>query len=160
MKKWYKNLKLMVGAATMLGVMAAAPVVHGGILWTGIDPEVHVNGERFNVYIEWPENKTCFIDGMIDVDFWYPKGATATLVSESFSTFPCPTGGLVHALTKTNLKDGNGSDPNQNGILVSAKVNTSVQMPVNVKVYRNGELVQTCSGESDTFVFCEPLKIR
>jgi hypothetical protein len=35
MIKWIKNLKLMIGAATMLGVMAAAPVVHGGILWTG-----------------------------------------------------------------------------------------------------------------------------
>lgn len=159
MRKLAKNLKLTVAVTTMLVMFAVAPVVYGGISWSGIDPVFKVDGHRFNVYIEWPEHKTHFIDGLIDVDIWYPKGADVEFVSEAYDTFLYESEGkkeLIKAFTKTNLKDGADSDPNQGGILVSAKVNTSKRIPVNVKVYHNGELVQFCEGYSDEFVFCDP----
>ena len=162
----------------MLVLVISAGVVHGGGRWSGIDPEVLVDGEKINVYIEWPQGQSCNIDGDIDVDFWYPKGADAQLVfeSESYDEFPCLGSGnssliedgFITVLTKTNLKEGTESDPNQGGIMVSAKVNTAETMPVTIKVYRNTELVdgkpvgdpiQVCNGFSDDFVFCEPLQL-
>ena len=163
-----KKLELLAGLSAMLMLVLSVGVAHGGGRWSGIDPELMVNGEKFNIYIEWPEEDTCLIDGLIDVDVWYPKGTNAELIFESESEFPCDTadGGFIPTLTKTSLKDGTDQDPNQGGIMVSAKVNTSVQMPVTVKVYHNttlvdgkptGEPIQVCEGFSDAFVFCAPL---
>lgn len=156
-----KRLKWMAGASALLALLVIAPVHGKGGRWSGIDPEVRVNNDTINVWIEWPEDQTCLIDGLIDVDIWHPKKADVQLISESYDVFPCDTAkdGYIHALTKTNLKDGTESDPNKGGILVAAKVNTSEQMPVNVKVYRNGKLIQLCEGFSDEFVFCEPYQL-
>ena len=38
MRKLIKNLKLIIAVSTMLALFAVAPVVYGGITWSGIDP--------------------------------------------------------------------------------------------------------------------------
>ena len=49
MKKLVKNIKLMVAVSTMLVMFAIAPVVYGGITWSGFDPIFYVDGTKFNV---------------------------------------------------------------------------------------------------------------
>ncbi len=177
-----RNLKLLSALFAFAVFLAGGSVVYGGLSWTGMDPEILVDGQKFNVYVEWPEGDVCLIDGPIDVDFWYPKGTDANhieveLVMETDASFPCDhssnsslvdENGMIHVLSKTNLKDGTESDSNEGGILLAVKVNTSEQMPVRAYLYHNspgldengkplGTPVQLCEGFSDDFVFCDPL---
>ncbi len=185
MRNWTKSLKWTAGASMLLVMLMAVQVVQGGGRFSGIDPEVLVNEEKFNVYIEWSTDDMCLIDGLIDVNFWYPSGTNtgvteAELVMESDASFPCDhssnsslidENGNIHVVTKTNLKAGTESDPNQGGILVTANVNASEQMPFTVYVYHNspgfnafgkpvGNPVRVCEGFSGEFVFCDPYQFN
>ena len=168
MRKWTKSLKWTAGALMFLVMLMAVPIVQGGGRFSGIDPEVLVNRDKINVYIEWPEHLTCNIHGLIDVNFLYPEDAKVQLTFESHKKFQCDTApnGFVVAHTKTNLKVWDEDDSFQ----VSAKVNTSEIIPVNVLVYHNspgldengkpiGTPVQVCEGFSDELVFCDPYQL-
>ncbi|MDP6452575.1 MAG: hypothetical protein QF898_04630 [SAR202 cluster bacterium] len=183
MRNRIQGIKLFGSILALFIVLGAVAAVSGGGRWSGFDPEVFINNDKFNVYIEWPEEDTCLIDGLVDVNFWYPSNrdssvTEAVLEMESDATFPCDhssnsslidDNGNIHVLTKTDLKEGNNSDPNQGGVLVDVKVNTSEQTTVRVYLYHNsqaldadgkpvGSPVQVCEGFSDDFVSCGPYR--
>ena len=83
MKKWMRNIKLIIAVSTMLAMFAIAPIVHGGISWTGIDPIFLVKDHQFNVIIKWPEQYTCSIEDPIDVTIRMPKNSPYVFISES-----------------------------------------------------------------------------
>jgi hypothetical protein len=151
MKKWYKNLKLMVGAATMLGVMAAAPVAHGGLLWTGIDPIVKTERHTMNIWVEWPTGRECSITGPIAVTV----RAHGQLVSESTESFNCPSGAKTIATATTINAYGDEDDFKVSRTFVPA----ADYFPVAVKVYKNGTLRQTCTGLSNLAFGCATIEL-
>ena len=51
MKKRMRNLKLAAAASAVLMFLIAAPVVYGGLRWTGFDPELEVGGHKVNVTV-------------------------------------------------------------------------------------------------------------
>ena len=46
MRKLMRNVKLVAAASAVLAFMVAAPVVYGGLRWTGFDPELQVGGHK------------------------------------------------------------------------------------------------------------------
>jgi hypothetical protein len=85
--KCLKDLKWVVCGSTLLAMLAVVPIVQGGGRWRGIDPELKYGGHTINVWVEWPEEYTCAIDGAIAMDI---KAPGATLVGESTGTFAAP----------------------------------------------------------------------
>ena len=81
--KLIKNMKMVVGLGATVAMFAIAPVVYGGITWSGIDPIFTVDGYKFNVKIEYPSQYDCDFDDEVEVVVTVPKGASTEFVSES-----------------------------------------------------------------------------
>ncbi len=147
------RLKLTLGlSVAVLMLLAVAPVVHGGISWTGIDPVLLANGHVMNVWVEWKTGRECSITGPISVEI----NARAQLLSESVEVFSC--GDLLSRVsTQTTVKEI--SVP----FLFTLKrvyVPASDSFEVRVKVYRDGVLVRTCEGMTNQSFQCEPVDVN
>ena len=148
MKKLIKNIKLIAGVSTMLAVLAVAPVVYGGISWSGIDPVLKVNRHTFNVWVEWPEGMECSINGPISVTV---HNKNAIFISESTEQFDC--GGTSHTVvTETIVKKKGGP---HNFVIPHVRVPASESFPVQTKVFKNGVFVALCAGQSNENINCD-----
>ena len=145
------RLKWFLGVIIPLLILSmAVPVTYAGVSWTGVDPVFKVNGQQFNVWIEWPSEFTCNVKSPIAVTVRAPRDASVQFVSESEGNFGC---GVI---TKTSTEiDRNGS----NKVHISAQVESDSSFQVNVKVYVNGELVRTYSGASNDTVSGQPVTV-
>ncbi len=142
MKKLMKNVKLMIAVSTMLAMFAIAPVVHGGISWTGIDPIFLVKDHQFNVIIKWPEQYTCSIEDPIDVKIRVPEDSSYVFISES-SDDVGDCGSPQRTITKAKF-GGKGGE-----VKVKARLDSEFDFPFLVEVYLDGELISDQMGDSN-----------
>ncbi len=142
MKKLGNRLKLTLGlSVAVLVLLAVAPVVHGGLSWTGIDPVLLANGHTLNVWVEWPTGRECSINGPILVEVH----ARATLLAESMETFNCATKDNIISTATMVKAIGIPSQFKVEHVFVPS---TQV-FPVRVKVYKDGELGAVCESRSN-----------
>jgi hypothetical protein len=152
MKKGLKNLKLIAGLSTTVALFAVVPVVHGGLFWTGIDSVVESNGHVMNIWVEWPTGRECDINGPISVDV-HTRGVVR---AESVETFTCGEG-LKTVRTQTKVKHiGNPAHFNVEQVIVPS----SDTFPVQVKVYKDGHLAETCHGLSNLPFDCQVISLN
>ena len=143
MRKWMRNIKLIIAVSTMLAMFAVAPVVYGGITWSGIDPVIFINGQKFNVRVEWPSAFDCSISGPINITVTTPRKALVEFISESVDEF---SGCLVETNTEI-ISSAKGSKTTFEAFVPSAE-----SFEVRLKIDRNGELVAVYEGLSNELV--------
>lgn len=152
MKKWMKNIKLIIAVSTMLAMFAIAPVVYGGISWTGIDPILYVNGTKFNVRAELPTEFICSLSGSIAITITVPGDASVDFISESSSDF-----GDCEVETDTEIVRDYGL---KNKILVQAFFPADQSFPVKLKIDRDGAMVAVYEGFSNEVVTGKAVKFN
>ena len=144
MKKLVKNIKLMVAVSTMLVMFAIAPVVYGGITWSGFDPIFYVDGTKFNVRAELPSAFICSISGPIEIGVTVPAGSRVKFISESSYVFDgCEV--------ETNTRIFRDNDLN-NRILVQAFFPADQSFSVKLKIDRDDKMVSVYQGYSNEVV--------
>ena len=148
MKKWMKNLKLMAAVSALIALFAVAPVVYGGVTWSGIDPIFEANGHTFNVFVEWPSGSECSITGPIFVEV---HNKDASFIGESSKPFACDDS-TVTVETDTLFRRIGGP---HNFVVTQMRVPASESFPVRLKVYRDGVLEGVCEGQSQESVNCD-----
>ena len=121
MKKLVKNIKLMVAVSTMLVMFAVAPVVYGGISWTGIDPILYVNGTKFNVRAELPSEFICSLSDDIEIVVTVPEDASVEFISESSSDF-----GDCEVETDTEIVWNSDSSPSSFTVAIARCVSRAI----------------------------------
>ncbi|MCI0438807.1 MAG: hypothetical protein L0177_06705 [Chloroflexi bacterium] len=149
MLKSFRNLKILAVVSALLVAMLAAGVAHGGVLWTGIDPELRVGERNVNIWVEWPDQYTCAVES-IKIDVAVPRHKDVTLVGESVGVFDCGDGSVNIVETKTKLKATGGDR-----LRISGKLKASESFPYRIVVYVDDELVFTCEAESNRTAHCE-----
>ena len=151
-KWWSRNLKWMVVVSALLVLVATAPVVSAGRRWSGIDPVLQVNGDRFNITVFWPEEFDCYIDG-IDFTVTVPRGADAEVLDESIDTFLCGDDEFNEIETDTEIIYHRGRGKMVN---ISAYVDAEGErFPIRVLVARDGVPERVCRGWANTDVDCK-----
>lgn len=152
-----RKLKWLVAVAVVVAMGAFAPIVYGGLKWSGIDPEVDVDGHQVNVTVAVPPGQWCNIDGAIKVEFLVHKKASATLVAESVDT----DGSKCGAHTSSSIKHKKGSKL-EGKVYVTVVVEAEDgKFPVEVLVVANGEGGDaiSCAGQTDKKIKCGPLEL-
>ncbi len=139
-----------------------------------MDPEVRVNGQKVNVWVEWPTEMTCAVED-IKVQVLVPLLANVQLVSESSEVFPCPDGTTRRLQTHTTILRGLVKTINvsatvesldasaqlglslDGGLSLSTSLDAEVnEFPVNMRVYKNYSIIRECTGLSNLAVECLP----
>ncbi|MCI0438808.1 MAG: hypothetical protein L0177_06710 [Chloroflexi bacterium] len=144
-------LRWLVAVVALVGTLAAVTgLAQAGGRWSGIDPELRVNGDRINIWVEWPTEYTCDIEDM-DVLAVVPLLADAELVAESAEKFRCDNGRRVTLQTNTSLVQASVLVSSVSAVVKSDKV-----FPVRLKVSMNGGEIRTCTGLSNVLVTCVP----
>lgn len=154
-----RKLRRFVAVPVVLGLLATAPVVYGGLRWTGMDPGLTINGHAINVRVEWPEEQTCSISGPIRFVFGTPANAELSDIVESSGEFDCDRDGVPDAQLSTQSSVVE-YDKKHGGLLVAARVEALARFPVKLLVYRDGEQVKTCRGVSNHVVKCHPIRLE
>ena len=153
MRKLMRNVKLVAAASAVLAFMVAAPVVYGGLRWTGFDPELQVGGHKVNITIFAPTGRWCDVEGPVDVRVWVPKGTDARLVSESEGD----DGGCT-VVTSTTI-----GERGRHGVIVGVKAETDDPMqrfPMKVEIEVDDELVEdSCRGSVNKWIKCDPVEL-
>ena len=143
--KWF----IPVMAAMLFVAVVVPGTTEGGKKWSGIDPIFLVNGDQFNVWIEWPEGYGCSITEPIEIDLMVPKSTSYVFMSESSDDVDgCGFPQLTE--TKAKFTGSNGK------VKFVAKVDSEEDFPVRMKVYFKGELVRTYEGDSNEGVTGKP----
>ena len=161
--KGLKHLRLAAAIPALIILFASATVVFGGLRWIGMDPIVTLDDAEVSVYVQWPGQHTCSIDGPIEIGVNYPTGISdAQLVSESQSQFGCSgTGGLVVELeTATALQESPDTPSNADKVIVTTLLTSSETMPVKVEVTLDGEVIRKCAGKSNHLITCGSFKLK
>ncbi|MCH8109221.1 MAG: hypothetical protein IIB15_03750 [Chloroflexi bacterium] len=148
MRKWKRGLKWMTGASMLLVLMLVTTVAYGGGRFSGIDPIVYVDGDRINVWVEWPEEYTCELDGLIDFEIKHSKKSEVQFVSESIDDFTCGDGSFITIETQTDLRADKKLKTDE--IRVKARARATGVFPLRVVIYQNDVLVGSCEGETFT----------
>ncbi len=151
MKKGWKHLRLMVGISVMLALLSTVPVVHAGLLWTGIDPVLLADGHIVNIWVEWPTGRECDITGPISVSV----RAEAVLLAESIETFGCGDATVPVSTTTSILSTDEEDEIKIKRVYVPA----DASFPVRVKVYDNGDLALTCMGYAGQAFTCPTVEL-
>ncbi len=152
--KWIRKLKWVAGVCSLVAVFAAVPAVYGGLRWTGIDPELDVDGHTVNVRVEWPEGYTCSVSNPVLIVISVPRNAEYSSAMESSDSFDCGPG-ETEISTHTIVVEQSKPDR----VEVSAWLRASERFPARVLVYEDGERELTCRGVSNHFIACRPLKL-
>ncbi len=148
MRSWKKYLKWSIAISMVALVFAIAPVVYGGLRWTGIDPVVDVGEHTVGVTIAVPPDYWCSIIGPIIVAIAAPEGTTPTVLTESSD----PTGEFCGARTVTVVYEKRGTS--QAGVVDVAVMvfGRNAKFPVDVGVAVDGTTVQEFSGRSNQII--------
>ena len=125
-------------------MFAVAPVVYGGLSWTGIDPVLYVNGTKFNVRAELPSEFVCNMTGPIAIVITVPGDALVEFISESSHDF----GGCIVETDTEITRDYELSSK----VVFQAFFPADQSFPVKFKVDRNGEMVEVYEGFSNEIV--------
>jgi hypothetical protein len=127
--------------AAMLFVAVVVPgTSEAGKKWSGADPMLTVNGEQFNVRVEWPSEFDCDIKGDISLKVFVKKGSAVNFHSESTGIF-----NGCEVTTKTKVVSSLKND----SIGVETRMKAREDFPVKTKVDQNGYWIAEFVGTSN-----------
>ncbi|MCI0437824.1 MAG: hypothetical protein L0177_01690 [Chloroflexi bacterium] len=139
-----RHIKWVLGPAVLFFIMiAAVPITHGGILWSGIDPIFSVDDHQFNVRVEYPSQYDCSLLRDIQVFVKVPWQSQRTLITESQGTL-----GGCSQTTRTYFYPSLLRDEVEVRVVVIA----TEDFLVKVKVDRDGKWVAQAFGESNDLI--------
>ncbi len=152
MNRWTRKIRWIVALSTMLVLLASTTVVYGGLRWTGIDPELDINGKKVNVTAFWPEEHTCDVDEKIYFSIQVPRGSEVSF-EESKGRFKCDEGATtIKTHTKIVYKG------RRNEVKVTGYVGADGRFPVRILVQGEDER-RICKGHTNSRVRCRPLSL-
>ncbi len=149
-----KSVKLLAIVAVLAVMLASVTAAQAKGRWTGIDPEVEVNGHTLNVWVGWQSPYSCTIED-VRIRFLVPDDSDATLISESSDVLPCADGGSIMLMTQSEIIERF----ERNVVTVKTEVEASENFAVRVKVFKDGRLATQCGGVSNQVVSCEKIKL-
>ncbi len=151
MKKWTK-IKWVVALSMLGALFATTSVAYGGLRWSGIDPQLEVNGHDVAATVIIPTAEACQIEGdTIELAMLIPSGADWDgTVMESSEDFDCD-GEERTITTKTRARFARVDD-----MYVAAMVpaDDGDRFRVRLMVEVDGHTVRRCHGYSDSLVEC------
>jgi hypothetical protein len=169
MKTLPKLLKLSIVLTVWLLMMVTVPNAEAGVKWSGMDPDIFIDGVRVSVYTEWPSDMTCNLNN-IRFFVLVPLGSEVNY-EESEETFECEDGTQITHRTQTEVIHGLVSAVNVASLVetIDLEVSLSVlqlqlgigisEFPTRVLVSKNGTLIRQCSGYTNTPVECLPFLV-
>lgn len=153
MNRWTRKIRWIVGVSTMLVLVASTTVVYGGLRWTGIDPELDINGNKVNVAVFWPDEYTCSLDEQVYFRVQVPRGAEVSF-EESDGTFDCDDGSTtVETMTKIVYKG------KRDILRVTGYVGADERFPVRI-VVKSDDARRVCKGFSNSRIQCRALPLN
>lgn len=157
MKKWTTRIKWLAPLLMLVVLFASASVAYGGLRWSGIDPQLEVNGHDIaaTVYIPIPE--ACYIDSVIHFRMVLPYGSEWDGdVNESDETYDCDGDGDGDH-TITTYTDVTYADVNR--MYVAVKVSSDDRFRIKLQVKMDGRTVSRCRGYSDHWAKCRGFNV-
>ena len=154
MNRWTRKIRWIVALSTMLVLLASTTVVYGGLRWTGIDPELDINGHKVNVTVFWPQNHTCDVFSRVKFRVQVPKGAEVSF-DESTGTFDCDNGFSNTIDTETHIVYKGRRDE----VKVTGYVGGLENFPVKVVVQGEHER-RVCRGKTNRPIKCRALPLN
>ena len=140
----------------MIAVLfATTTVAYGGLRWSGIDPQLEVNGHEIAATVFIPTTEACYIDSVIHFRMVLPNGSEWNgEVDESDETYDCDGDGDHTITTYTDV-----SYADVNRMYVAAKVLADDRFRIKVQVKMDGRTISRCRGYSDRWVKCRGFNV-
>lgn len=154
-----RRLRLVIALSSLVVLLASASVAYAGARWTGIDPELSVEGHQVNILVAVPPGQWCNIDGPIDFTVGVPELDNAKVVYESEETFKHGRKSCT-VTTNTTLREHNRGD---NMIFVGGEVEArrgARSFPVDVVVSVDGVEQTVCTGFANRPIRCAPVYLN
>lgn len=148
-----RRLKWLSIVSAIMVMLLAVPVVDGGRRWTGSDPVIRYGGHTVNIWVEWPSEHNCDIQGPIYLQYNAPG---ARLVSDSSVGSGCNNGSNNVIRTQSVVNDSGEIGQFQ---IVDVAVDAAQPFPINLVIRVDGRVVATCSGYSDESFDCEVIQV-
>ena len=153
MRRWTRKIRWIVALSTMLVLLASTTVVYGGLRWTGIDPELDINGHKVNVSVFWPQEYTCDVFRYVKFRVQVPRGSVVSF-DESTGTFDCDNGFTNTIETETYIV----YKGKRNAVKVTGYVGGLSNFPIKVVVESDDEK-RVCRGHTNRPIKCRPLSL-
>ncbi len=166
-KSLFSPVKLAVGLLAVVVLLASAGVAQArGARWTGIDPELLVEGHTVNIVLAMPPGEWCKTDGPIEFNVFVPNLDNAYVVSESSgehkpgkSSMSNVSRTVCSAVTVTTLDEHDGeSDTIYLTSLVKSR-NNKAKFPIDITVRVDDMLQALCSGKANAITHCGPVPL-
>ena len=154
MNRWTRKIRWIVALSMMIVLLASTTVVYGGLRWTGIDPELDINGEKVNVTVFWPKEYTCEVFRYVKFKVQVPAGSVVSF-DESTGTFDCDNGFTNTIETETHVvKRGR-----RNVVKVTGYVGGLSNFPIKVVVQSDDER-RVCRGTTNRPIKCRAMPLN
>ena len=154
MNRWTRKIRWIVALSMMVVLLASTTVVYGGLRWTGIDPELDINGHKVNVSVFWPQEYTCDVFRYVKFKVQVPAGAVVSF-DESEGTFKCDNGFTNTIETETHVvKRGK-----RNVVKVTGYVGGLSRFPIKVVVQSDDER-RVCRGTTNRPIRCRAMPLN
>jgi hypothetical protein len=139
------SVKILAIASVLLILLVAVPVAYGGLRWSGLDPQVVIDGREYSVTVAVPPNQWCKVGSPYQVTFHVPEGAEYELLSE---TVAGPDDCSI--TSATSFREHEDLDEPYVTILVSSRG----KFRVVATVYSEDSL-ETCKGHANKKLRCD-----
>jgi hypothetical protein len=154
MTKRSKNFKWMAIVPALLIMLLSVSVAYGGLRWSGIDPEVTLDGQTLNVTAQWHSDDLCSVGSDVLINIYYPAGVNVGKVAESSAE--CDIDGVIVTLqTFTALYPGDVKKVTVTGLVTSGE-----SMPARLLLDLDGKHIRTCGGQTNSLITCGSFKLK
>lgn len=157
MNKWTTRIKWIAPLLMIAVLFATTTVAYGGLRWSGIDPQIKVNGHKIAATVYIPTTEACYIDSSIYFRMVLPYGSEWDGdVDESHEKYDCDgDGDGDHTITTyTDV-----TYANVNRMYVAAKVSSDDRFRIKVQIKMDGRTVSRCRGYSDRWTKCRGFNV-
>ncbi|MCI0439865.1 MAG: hypothetical protein L0177_12145 [Chloroflexi bacterium] len=166
-KSFFSPGKLAVGLLAVVVLLASAGVAQArGARWTGIDPELIVEGHKVNIVVAMPPGEWCKTDGPIAFNVFVPNLDNTYVVAESSgehkpgkSSMSNTSRTACNTVTVTTLGEHDGeSDTIYLTSLVESR-NEKAKFPIDITVSVDDTQQALCSGKANAIIHCGPVSL-
>jgi hypothetical protein len=135
-------------------MLLSVSVAYGGLRWSGIDPEVSLDGQTLNVTAQWHSEDLCSVDGDVLINIYVPFDTVVSPIIESSAD--CNVNGEdVTLQTITELIETDSKKVTVTGLVTSGE-----SMPARLLLDINGKHIRTCGGQANSLITCGSFKLK
>jgi hypothetical protein len=154
MTKRSKNFKWMAIVPALLIMLLSVSVTYGGLRWSGIDPEVDLDGHTLNVTAQWHSDDLCSVGSDVLINIYVPFGTDVSPVVESSAD--CTVNGEAVTLqTDTTLIETDSKKVTVTGLVTSGE-----SMPARLLLDLDGKHIRTCGGQANSLITCGSFNLK